>query len=299
MVAPAHAPPTAVALPGDVPAPPLPRRDRAYLSRAAAAIRVRLKNAATDMMAAGKLLLEVRARLRHNGRFVAWLRSDAGPGLKKDTAYRLMRVAEAFAALPRDVVRNIPKGTLYVLSQPEVPQSLREYVVQEVRDGKTVTQTDALRWIENHRKPVEAPRDYQAAPSPARPKEDPAAAHAADNWLALGVLLKPGVTVHVSHVADEENGETTVSVMVLENGRVRSTTRATLEDAVVELAGLKRQRVCRVCLTPKRLDEFSRLKDGPDGRNRACLMCERERVAEATRAKSFAIAKRVAAEPHS
>lgn len=295
MVTPTHGPSASVALVTD--APPLSRKDRAYLSRTAAAIRVRLKNAAHGMMAAGTLLLAARRRLRHDGRFLAWLRSDHGPGIKKDTAYRLMRVAEAFGELPGDTLRNIPKGTLYVLAQPDVPQSLREFVVQEAKDGKTITQTEALQWIDEQRKPVEASKDYKAAPSPARPKEDPAAAHAADNWLALGVLLKPGVTLHVNHAADEENGEKTVSVMVLENGKLRSTTRATLEDAVVELAGLKRMRVCRSCLEPKRLDEFSRLKDGPDGRNRACLMCERERVAEASRAKSFAIAKCVGAEP--
>ncbi|MBN9522372.1 hypothetical protein J0H58_28275 [bacterium] len=284
MITPALGPSTSVSLPTET--PPLNREDRAYLSRAASAIRGRLKSAAHNMIATGKLLLQARRRLRRDGRFVAWLQSNHGPGVTRMTAYRLMAVAEAFGGLPSGALRNIPKGTLYALSQAGVPQSLREFVVQEAKDGRTITQTEVLQWIEEQRKPVEGLKSYKAAPSPERPKADPAAAHAADNWLALGVLLQPGVMIHVNHAADEENGEKTVSVTVYDTKGVRSTTRPTLEDAVVELAGLKRMRVCRACLEPKRLDEFSRLKGSPEERNRACLQCERERVAEAPRAKS-------------
>jgi hypothetical protein len=266
--------------------PPVRRRDRAYLTRTAEQIRGRLRVAARDIMAAGQLLLAAHRRIGR-GTFLDWLRSDSGPGVTVPTAYRLMSVAKAFGGMAAAEVRQIPPGALYVLSQPAVPQSLREYVVEKVRDGKPITQTEALHLVENHRKPIETPRGYRAAPGVARPKEDAEATHAADNWLALLAILQPGTTFHVTHTADEENGERTVSVTVLDGGRPRTVAHGTLEGAVVELAGLKRKRVCRTCKGLKRLDEFSRLKDGPGGRNRACLQCERDRVAEATRARVY------------
>ncbi|MFO0801454.1 MAG: hypothetical protein U0804_28650 [Gemmataceae bacterium] len=281
--------PTAVAV---APPPrPLSRRDRAYLSRAAAEIRVRLKNAAGEMLAAGKLLCQVRRRVGAPG-FDGWLRSGAA-GVKRATAYRLMSVWKVFGGVAPSVLQNIARVSLYQLAQPDVPQSLREHVVEQAADGNRFSEADMLRLIEEERrerlgrqKRADPAKDYRGPQADPRPQHDPAAVHAADNWLALLATLKPGVTLHVGCTADMENGDREVSVtMLAPNQKPRTVVRSTLEDAVIEIGGLKRQKVCRACLKPKRLDEFSRLRDSKDGRNRTCLACERERVAAASDAE--------------
>lgn len=262
--------------------PPLTRRDRAYLTKAAAEIRARLRNAAGDMLVAGKLLHAASRRIGR-GTFVAWLRSGAA-GVKVATAYRLMAVYRAFGLVDPQVLANITRVSLYQLAQPDVPQSLREHVVEQAADGARYSEADVLQLIEEERRKRTDPvKNYRGPTADPRPQHDPATAHAADNWLALLVTLKPGVTLHVGCTADAENGDKEVSVTMLAPGqKPRTVVRATLEDAVVELGGLKRLKVCRACLRALRLDEFSRLRDSKDGRNRTCLACERERVAAAS-----------------
>lgn len=267
---------------------PVRRQDRAYLSRTAAEIRGRLRNAAGDMLVAGKLLHQASRRIGR-GTFVAWLKSGAA-GVKPRTAYRLMSVWRAFGTVAPDVLRNITRVSLYQLAQPDVPQSLREHVVEQAQDGARFSEADILEVIEaERRKRVDPVRNYRGPQAVDRPLVDPAAHAAADNWLALLVTMKPGVSLHIGCTADTENGDRQVSVTMLADGQLpRTVVCGNLEDAVVKLAGLKRMKVCRACLTPRRLDEFSRLKDSPDGRNRACLVCERERVAAATDPESRA-----------
>lgn len=260
--------------------PPLKRRDRAYLTRTAADIRDHLTSAARDMLAAGRLLAQASRRIGR-GTFVAWLRSGAA-GVKVATAYRLMSVAKVFSGVPADVLRNIPRVSLYALAQDGVPQGVREYVVERAMDGERVSEAETLQLIEEHRRPVVPAKGYRAPPADPRAQADPASVHAADNWLSLLVTLKPGVTLHIDCTEDAENGDRAVNVTMLSPGaRPRTVVRSTLEDAVTELGGLKRKKVCRSCLEAKLLEEFSRLRDSKDGRNRSCLACERERVAAA------------------
>lgn len=278
--------PTAVA--ATPPPVPLTRRDRAYLTKAAAGIRARLRNAAGDMLIAGKLLQQASRRIGR-GTFVAWLKSGAA-GVKVATAYRLMAVYKAFGGVAPQVLSNITRVSLYQLAQPDVPQSLREHVVEQAADGARYSEADVLQLIEEERrKRIDPVKNYRGPQADPRPTHDPATAHAADNWLALMVTLKPGVTLHVGCTADAENGDREVSVTMLAPGeRPRTVVRATLEDAVVELGGLKRMKICRACLRALRLDAFSRLRDSKDGRNRTCLACERERVAAASDLESRA-----------
>jgi hypothetical protein len=262
---------------------PISREDQKFLAEAAAEIRSRLQRAALDTMVVGRKLLEVHSRLRAQRRFRSWLKSEAGPGLGRSTAYRYMAVAEAFSDLSGDIIRTISDGTLHALTQPGVPKSLMEYVAEQAADGKGMSPVDTLKLIDDFKKgEYETPRGYLIAPNPPRPAVDPAAVHAADNWLALDATLHPDVLITMKREVDTENGESVVHVTVYEpEGKRRGTARRTLEEAIVELGGMKRMKVCRTCLQPKPHHEFSRLKESADGRNRACLACERERVAAA------------------
>lgn len=260
--------------------PPLKRRDRAYLARVAADVRGHLTSAAADMLAAGRVLLQASRRVGRD-QITRWLLSGAA-GVKRATAYRLMAVAKVFEGVPREVLGNIPRVSLYALAQDGVPQGVREYVLELAADGTRVTEAETLQLIEEHRKPSVPAKGYRGPAADPRAQVDPAAVHAADNWLALLVTLRPGVTLHVACTEDSENGDKAVSVTMLAPGqRPRTVVRPTLEEAVTEIGGLKRLKVCRACLEKKPLEDFSRLKDSKDGRNRSCLACERERVANA------------------
>ncbi len=263
----------------------LAKPDRLWLKRTAHDIRDRLKQAAGDMIAIGRLLIWARRRIGH-GRYTKWLTLEIG--LHMRSAQRLMRVAKVFGKLADrpEVASRIQPTVLYAMSQPDVPQPLREFIIQEAEDGKQVTPTRAQELLATYReKGRPAPISLATKDTPKPKNTNPDAAFASQNWLLLLQLVEQPGTLHITTSVDTETGEMMVSAMWLgDKGERKSATRPRWEPAMLDLLGETRVKVCRTCNKHKPIEHFSNLKESFDGtgRNKVCLQCERERVARYT-----------------
>ncbi|WP_439628942.1 DUF3102 domain-containing protein [Gemmata sp.] len=260
--------------------------DRAWLHRAAAELRVRLRRSVGEVLEAGRVLARARKRLGR-GKWEPWLAAEAQ--VPRRSASRLLAVHRAFGAADPDVLRHVTPTAMYALSEPGVPQSLREYAVEQAADGHAVTATQVRTWLELHRDDPVAPLKLASKDPPHPPAHvDADAVHAADNWAALVAIFAEDVTLHVARTTDVENGDRTISAAVLgAAGARRTATGSTLEAVVLTLAGEKRTKVCRGrCRAVKELREFSKRVDSPDGRNHYCLQCEATRVKEYDKRKA-------------
>ncbi|WP_439623207.1 hypothetical protein [Gemmata sp.] len=114
----------------------LAKPDRAWLHRAAAELRVRLRHSVQEVLAPGQVLARARKRLGR-GRWEPWLSAEAQ--VPRRTASRLLAVHKVFGAADPNVLKHVTPTALYALSEPGVPQSLREYAVEQARDGAAVT----------------------------------------------------------------------------------------------------------------------------------------------------------------
>lgn len=253
------------------------KADRVWLRWAAAETRARLRRSVRDMLAVGRVLARARKTLGRD-RWRPWLAAEAQvPGR---SAYRLLSVARAFGSVAADTLDRFTPTALYALAEPGVPQSIREYAVEQAAGGREVSAAAVREWVEAHRENPDAPLKLASRDAP--PDVDPREVWAADNWLTLDNLLTAGgSTVHLSRSVDAENDDVCLSVVYLGPDGRRSATGSTLEQVVLAIAGTGRAKVCPRCppgVGPKLLDQFSKRKDRPDGRNRYCLQCEAARV---------------------
>jgi hypothetical protein len=206
-------------------------------------------------------------------------------------------VATVFGGIEPDVLERFTPTALYRLSEPGVPQSLREYAAEQAQDGTHVTAGLVQEWLEAYR---EVPT---SAPLKLAPKDDAVvnvntdAVHAADNWRLLTELVGRDGSVHfaASHDTDEAIDDLWVIGVYTKQGKDgnppvrRTATHNNLERTLLSLCGVVRSKECPKCGKTKSLDEFSRRKDRPDGRNTKCLSCERERVKEFERKRREAM----------
>jgi len=256
--------------------------DRKWLRRAAAEIRARCRRTSADLLAIGRLLLLARRRLGYGG-FGRW--ADREVGLSPRTRRRLMRVAAAFGLAPGEAVRRIAPTALYALSEPEVPQSFREYLVGEVRadPAREVSAAEVRQLLESHRDAAQAPLSLARSKDPPRGDVEADDVHAAENWKLLKQMLRAGVSLHLTGLDDTDGGEGPVSFTRL--GAAKSpecVVRPSLEACLLALTEQVRAKKCGgLCQLVKPLTEFSKRRDCPDGRNRYCLACERARVKRA------------------
>ncbi|WP_439621816.1 hypothetical protein [Gemmata sp.] len=260
--------------------------DRVWLHRAAADLRVRLRHSVQEVLAAGQVLARARKRLGR-GRWEPWLSAEAQ--VPRRTASRLLAVHKVFGAADPNVLKHVTPTALYALSEPGVPQSLREYAVEQARDGAAVTAGAVRVWLDVYRADPVAPLKLASKDPPPPPLHvDADKVHAAENWLALAAIFAEDVTLHVARTTDIENGDRVISAAVLgAAGTRRTATGSTLEAVVLTLAGEKRTKACRGrCRAVKELREFSKRVDSPDGRNHYCLACERTRVKDYEKRKA-------------
>jgi hypothetical protein len=121
----------------DTPAPIFPPS----LSARADRIRRYLTSAAIE---AGKELIEARKECPP-GLWVKWLEVEFG--WSERTAYNLINVAEALATVANDVeIKELPidVSALYALSNRDVPQKVRDDVIERARSGERITRKKAM-----------------------------------------------------------------------------------------------------------------------------------------------------------
>lgn len=262
----------------------LARADRVWLRRAAADLRVRLRRSVAEVVRAGRVLAQARRRLGR-GLWVPWLAAEAG--VPRRTASRLVAVDAVFGKCPADVLARFTPSALYALVEPGTPRGLREYAVEQAGDGAAVTEKVVAEWLAAYRDPCpggvrEASKDPPKPPAAVEAGE----VWAADNWARLCGLLAGDATVHLAGCVDAENGDRVVSAVVVAGGARRAAAGADLEAVVLALTGGRREKGCARCRADKPLDQFSLRRDQPDGRNRYCLQCERNRVQAYARRKA-------------
>lgn len=255
--------------------------DRDFLHRAAAELRVRLRHSVAEVLAAGQVLARARKRLGR-GKWEPWLAAEAQ--VPRRSASRLLAVHRVFGAVDPAALQQFTPTALYVLAEPGVPRSIREYAVERAADGEAVTAAMVHEWVALQRDTLPLP-PKQVLKLASKDEKVPAhvdadKVHAAENWLALAAIFSEDVVLHVARTTDVENGDRLVTAAVLgEGGSRRTATGATLEAVVLTLAGEKRTKKCRGrCGAVKDLSEYSKRVDSPDGRNHYCLACERLRV---------------------
>lgn len=269
--------------------------DREWLRNAAVLLGASLRRGVAAIMESGKVLARARNRLGR-GKWEPWLAIEAQ--VPRRSASRLIAVHKAFNAVEPSTLSHFTPTALYTLAEPGVPQSIREYAVEQAKDGTDVTAGMVAEWVTVFREQVEPTRKEVAKLAPLEEKIkdqfDADKINAGENWAHLTSLLADENTVHIAHVRDAENGDGIVTAALLTAAGRKVATGKTLEDVVLQLAGVCRTKVCRgACGQPKPLDRYSKRVDSEDGRNHYCLECERERVKAYERAKRAKEANRM------
>ena len=260
--------------------------DRLWLGRAAESLQARLRSTITEVLQAGGVLAAARRRLGR-GRWAPWLAGCAG--VPKRSASRMISVHAAFGKSDPEVLGRFTPSALYALAESGVPQSLREYAVEQAGDGASVTLALVGEWLDAYRDPCTgAPVSLARKDEPKQSEEvDPLTVWAGDNWLRLVGVLAPGVSLYLTASEDAENGEPLVSATLIGHASRRVVAQRGLEACVLELSGKPREKVCKRCKGgAKPLDQFSYSKSFADGRNKYCLKCEQQRVKAYARRKS-------------
>lgn len=259
--------------------------DREFLKRAANELRAKLRRTVSEVVASGRLLAQARRRLGRE-QWAAWLESEAQ--IPPRSASRLVNVGTAFASTNDDTLLNFTPTALYTLCEPGVPQSLREYAIEQAAEGEEVTAGTVREWLTAYRQQVpegetnllKLARPVAEDAPPKDPFVDPDEVYASENWSLLRELLGSDGTVHLSASADTEAPD---MVLVCGNfigaaGERRTHTGPTLESVILHLSRHIRTKECRACGSIKPLEDFCRRSDMPDGREYRCKACERRRV---------------------
>ena len=106
-----------------------------------------LRRSAEDIIAIGRKLAEVQARLAH-GQFLDWL--DAEFGWRRSTAYRFLHVADAFATVETSQIGKFAPSALYLLAAPATPQTARTEALARAAAGEAITYSQALEIVALH-----------------------------------------------------------------------------------------------------------------------------------------------------
>jgi hypothetical protein len=274
----------------------LAKADATWLREAASSIKARLRNNVQTILETGDMLQKAKRRLGRQ--WTCWLTKEAQ--IPKRSAIRLLSVSRVLGAVEPEVLKRFTPTALYLLSESNVPTSLREYSIEQVqdaiKDNKNIVVTAG-----QITELIAAYRDNPKARKGLALKDEPVAVNpddiwAADNWKLLKALLgkdaavqlaSPNGTVNPDVTADPEPLAVTgvyIGPSLEQDGKQvrRQVTGQSLEEMLVRLSATTRSKVCPRCAReagPKRLDEFDRVKSTADGLSRLCKDCVRKRGA--------------------
>lgn len=263
----------------------LSEADAAWLRRAADELRVKLRRSVEEVVASGRILAAARRRLGRE-QWRPWLATQAQ--IPPRSASRLVNVGTVFATVTPSALANFTPTALYTLAETGVPQSVREYFLQQAAEGEEVTASDVEEMLTLQRDTApNAP--LKLAPVDEEPEDsyvDAAEVFAADNWRVLRELIGTSGTVHLAADVDAESeDDVTFNGVQIQGQATKRATGETLEMVVLKLAGGVRKKVCPRCGENKPLDQYCERSDLPDGREYRCKACERARVKAYTERK--------------
>jgi modification methylase len=110
-------------------------------------IRALMRRTAADIIAIGRKLSEVKARLGH-GQFLAWLEAEFG--WHRGTANRFMHVADAFSAVEMSQIATFAASALYLLAAPATPETARAEALERAAAGEAITHSLARGILARH-----------------------------------------------------------------------------------------------------------------------------------------------------
>ena len=98
-----------------------------------------------------------------------------------------MAIAKVFGSLKPELADRFTQTALFTLSEPGVPQSLREFAAEQAGNGVQVTTSLVQEWLKAYRDSPKAPLNLAQKEAPLA--VDPDEVHAAENWrLVVGLL---------------------------------------------------------------------------------------------------------------
>src|SRR5579871_5240620 len=105
------------------------KADQEWLITQAAALKCGFRNTVSETMKQGDILFKAQRRLGR--KWLQWLSHVEVP---RRTATRLIAVHRAFGKAEPTVLERFTPTALYILSECGIPQSLREYAIEQVED---------------------------------------------------------------------------------------------------------------------------------------------------------------------
>lgn len=108
--------------------------NRESVEKSAEFVRKHIKSVALAVIAAGERLIEVKKLIPH-GHWCGWLQAEFS--WSERTAQRYMRVAEVFGS-KSDTVADLEVGGLYALAARSTPADVRDEIVREIDNTKTL-----------------------------------------------------------------------------------------------------------------------------------------------------------------
>ena len=178
---------------------------RSWLQDVTHQIQGRVHAIGSEIVRVGVLLRQVRDKLPR-GQFIAWVEEHFAFSVSH--AYRLLHVGDAFMSHASQIEKFEPSA-LYVLADPRVPASAREFAVEQASDGRRVTRRDAIEILDAYRPVALTHAEQRTIEREVRMQEPTPAAAASD--AELGRLLREAVEqfgmIHFSRAEDDDGDE--------------------------------------------------------------------------------------------
>jgi len=121
----------------------VPVAHRAFVIARTGTIRENLRRAGQEVVAIGRALRDVKARLEH-GQFCDWLEAEFEWSIP--TAYRYMQVESVFGQ--NSQIDKFAKSALYLLSEPATPPAARIEAIARAEAGEHITRAKAVALVE-------------------------------------------------------------------------------------------------------------------------------------------------------
>lgn len=228
-------------------------------------------------------LQAVKGRIE-KGKFREWVRSELP--WSSTQVKRFMRIARVFGDAKQ--IELYCPSALYVLCDNTAPIQARMAAIEIVEAGQKVTHTKARELVALYRpSPPDLEENSDADPykpvasSQGKRMPKPTEQTVGDrNWADLLDVLGEYDTLHISHLADEENGfaEFAITAYPKDPGKpIARFNRGELSDAFSALLGDEKTKICPVCEAEKPFDRFCINRTDVTGRNRICRDCESQR----------------------
>lgn len=253
--------------------------DRTWLRERTESLSHHLRCAAEEILKAGRILCQVRGRLKR-GQFIRWLETEF-PGSRM-TAWRRMAAWESIENVScRD---TIAPELLAYLCAPSMPHRARKQIMTRIESGEDVTLEEARAIASAYRS---VPAKKVKATIKALPKEEASpSVDELDESALIDMLAARGVvSIETITVTDEESGREQELIKMAVSGSgvkdlaLTEAVAASRVEAARLLLGLPEEiRRCTRCGELKGLSQFSRLKEGKSGRNGSCKQCESKRA---------------------